>query len=71
MYYVADHHEAIISKEDFEAAGLLITQRAAEKGIKRESQIYQQRYAFSVKSSAMNVVIPLEEECTPAPTANT
>lgn len=49
MYYVADHHEAIISKEDFEAAGLLISQRAAEKGIKRESQIYQQRYAFSGK----------------------
>ena len=49
MYYVADHHEAIISKEDFEAAGLLITQRAAEKGIKRESQKYQQRYAFSGK----------------------
>ena len=49
MYYVADHHEAIISKEDFEAAGLLIAQRASEKGIKRESQIYQQRYAFSGK----------------------
>nr|WP_272493519.1 zinc ribbon domain-containing protein [[Clostridium] innocuum] len=27
----------------------MITQRAAEKGIKRESQIYQQRYAFSGK----------------------
>ncbi len=48
-YYIADHHEAIISKEDFEAAGLLISQRAAEKGIKRESKIYQQRYAFSGK----------------------
>ena len=49
MYYVADHHEAIISKDDFEATELLISQRAAEKGIKRESQKYQQRYAFSGK----------------------
>lgn len=48
-YYIPDHHEAIVSKEDFEAAGHLISQRAAEKGIKRESQIYQHRYAFSGK----------------------
>jgi len=49
MYYIADHHEAIVSKEDFEAAGMVIAQRAAEKGIEHGSEKYQQRYAFSGK----------------------
>lgn len=35
QYYVPDHHEAIISHEDFEAAAALIEQRASEKGIKK------------------------------------
>lgn len=48
-YFVPDHHEAIISHEDFEAAATLIEQRAAEKGIRRGSAKYQQRYAFSGK----------------------
>lgn len=49
QYYVADHHEAIISHEDFDAAAVLIKQRANEKGIQRGSDKYQQRYAFSGK----------------------
>lgn len=49
QYYVADHHKAIISHEDFDAAAALIEQRANEKGIKRGSNKYQQRYAFSGK----------------------
>ena len=49
QYYVADHHEAIISHEDFEAAAALIEQRASEKGIKKGNAKYQQRYAFSGK----------------------
>jgi site-specific DNA recombinase len=49
QYYVADHREAIISHEDFDAAAALIEQRANEKGIKRGSNKYQQRYAFSGK----------------------
>lgn len=49
MYYIPDHHEAIISKEDFEAARLLISQRASEKGIECGGDKYQQRYAFSGK----------------------
>ncbi|MFR2774378.1 MAG: recombinase family protein [Anaerostipes sp.] len=49
MYYIQEHHEAIISREDFEAAGLLISQRATEKGIQRGNLKYQQRYAFSGK----------------------
>lgn len=49
QYFVSDHHEAIISHEDFDAAAALIAQRAAEKGIKSGSSKYQQRYAFSGK----------------------
>lgn len=49
QYFVADHHEAIISHEDFDAAAALIEQRANEKGIKRGNNKYQQRYAFSGK----------------------
>lgn len=49
QYYVADHHKAIISHEDFDAAAALIEQRAYEKGIQRGSDKYQQRYTFSGK----------------------
>ena len=49
QYYVPDHHEAIISHEDFEAAAALIEQRASEKGIKKGNAKYQQRYALSSK----------------------
>ena len=49
QYYVANHHEGIISHADFEAAADLIEQRASEKGIKKGSAKYQQRYAFSGK----------------------
>ena len=43
QYMVKDHHEPIISREDFEAVHALINQRA--KG----SDKYQNRYAFSGK----------------------
>lgn len=49
QYYVPNHHEAIVSHEDFDAAATLIEQRANEKGIQRGSNKYQQRYAFSGK----------------------
>ena len=49
QYYMADHHEAIISRDDFEAAAALIEQRAGEKGVKSGDTKYQQRYAFSGK----------------------
>lgn len=44
-----DHHEAIISHEDFDAANALVAQRASEKGIEKGNGKYQQRYAFSGK----------------------
>lgn len=42
-----EHHEAIISHEDFEAVAALISQHSREKGIVKGSDKYQARYAFS------------------------
>ena len=47
MYLAPDHHEAIISREVFEAANALIAQRGKEKGIIKGSEKYQSRYCFS------------------------
>lgn len=47
QYYWENHHEAIISREDFEAAARMLRQRGKEKGIQRGSGKYQNRYAFS------------------------
>lgn len=49
QYMVRDHHEPIISREDFEATQALIKQRANEKGIAKGSDKYQNRYTFSGK----------------------
>ena len=49
QYIAPDYHEAIISHSDFDAANALVNQRAAEKGIEKGSDKYQQRYAFSGK----------------------
>lgn len=48
-YAMSDHHEAIISREVFEAANALIAQRGKEKGIIKGSEKYQSRYCFSGK----------------------
>ena len=44
-----DHHEALISRDDFEAAGALLQQRAQEKNIKKNDPRYQNRYPFTGK----------------------
>lgn len=49
QYLVKDHHEAIISREDFESAQAFIHQRATEKGVVKGSDKYQNRYTFSGK----------------------
>lgn len=49
QYAMADHHEAIISREIFEAANALVEQRGKEKGIIKGSEKYQSRYCFSGK----------------------
>ncbi|MDR5586048.1 recombinase family protein [Clostridium aquiflavi] len=49
QYYIQNHHEAIISREDFETVDKLINQRGKEKGIVKGSGKYQNRYPFSGK----------------------
>ncbi len=49
MYLVENHHEAIISHEDFEAVDAVLNQRAKEKGIEKRNSKYLNRYAFSSK----------------------
>lgn len=47
QYFCAEHHEAIISHEDFELAARLLEQHSIEKGIVKGCDKYLQRYAFS------------------------
>lgn len=49
QYYVEDHHEAIISREDYEAANDVIDRRRQEKGIELDNGKYQNRYPLSGK----------------------
>lgn len=49
MYLVENHHEAIITHEDFEAVDAVINQRAKEKGIVKRTSKYLNRYPFSGK----------------------
>jgi len=49
QYLAKNHHQAIIGREDFEAAQALIKQRANEKGVTAGTGKYQNRYAFSGK----------------------
>ena len=48
-YLVSEHHDPIISREDFDKANALIRQRGIEKGIVRENGKYQNRFPFSGK----------------------
>lgn len=47
QYILPNHHEAIISKEDFDTVAAIIEQRSREKGIEKNSTKYQNRYVFS------------------------
>ena len=49
QYYVTEHHEAIISAEDFETAQAMIDRRTKEMKIKTGEGKYQNRYPFSGK----------------------
>ena len=49
QYLMRNHHEAIISHEDFEAAQAVIEQRGKEKGVEKYHSKYQNRYPFSGK----------------------
>ena len=49
QYALADHHEAIVSREVFAAAGEVLRQHSKEKGIVKGSGKYLNRYCFSGK----------------------
>ena len=47
QFYCENHHEAIISREDFDRTQAVLAQRAAEKGNGTNTSRYQNRYALS------------------------
>lgn len=49
MYYLENHHEAIVSRETFDAANAMIERNGKEKGVVIGTQKYLNRYAFSGK----------------------
>lgn len=49
QYLIQDHHEAIISREDYDAAQLVMEQRGKEKGVEKQNKKYLNRYPFSGK----------------------
>jgi DNA invertase Pin-like site-specific DNA recombinase len=49
QYVMKNHHEAIVSNEEFEAAQRIIEQRGKEKGVEKHRGKYQNRYPFSGK----------------------
>lgn len=49
QYYVEDHHEAIITEEEYEAANAVIDRRREEKNIAKETGKYAKRYPLSGK----------------------
>lgn len=49
QFFAANHHEAIISHEEYDAANAILDRNGAEKGIFADSRKYQNRYCFSGK----------------------
>lgn len=47
QYLVKDHHEAIVSHEDFDAANAIIDVNGLEKGIHKDEDKCKNRYAIS------------------------
>ena len=47
QFYVADHHEPIVSRELFEAAGQMLRQHAKEKNLSTGAGKYHNKYPFS------------------------
>ncbi len=47
QFYVEDHHPAIISREDFEAAGRMLSQHAKQKNVDSGTDKYSRRYPFT------------------------
>ncbi len=49
QYALTEHHEAIISREDYEAANAMLAQHAREKGAVKGEQKYRESYCLSSK----------------------
>lgn len=49
QFYMEDHHEPIVSREDFEAANQMLLQHAKEKNVAKGDAKYQNRYPFTQK----------------------
>ena len=49
QFFIEDHHEPIVSKEEFELVEQLLQQRAREKNIQQGNSRYRNRYPFSNK----------------------
>lgn len=49
QFYAKDHHEALVSREDYELANKLLDRNGLEKGIKAGDSKYQNRYVFTKK----------------------
>ncbi len=49
MFFMPDHHDAIVSHEDFDAVAALIKQRTLEKNIQKGVGKYNKRYPLSGK----------------------
>ena len=49
QFYMEDHHEAIVGRETFEAAELMLQQHAKEKNVTIGDKKYQSRYPFTGK----------------------
>ena len=49
QFYISDHHEPIISREEFELAERVIRQHAKEKNMLEHGEKYSSRYPFSGK----------------------
>ena len=49
QFFMKDHHEGIISREDFEAVRALIQHRAEEKNIKKAEPRLENKYPFTGK----------------------
>ena len=47
QFYIKDHHEPIITREDFEAADQMLRQNAKERNVKKGDDKYNRRYPFT------------------------
>lgn len=49
QYYITEHHEPIVSVEEFESVQAIMDQRSLELKIEKQGSKYRNRYAFSGK----------------------